>query len=337
MRAAIVEAPGHLAIRRVPDQEIGPYQALVRTEACSICNATDTKILHGQLPFVGRDQYPGLLGHESTGTVVEVGPKVRQFQVGDRVLRVWATAPGYHSFWGGFAELGLVTDRAAAQADGIEPLPGPFHAGMQVVPAEIEPGAATQLITLKETLSYLRRCGTAPGRSLLIMGTGPVGLAMCYLARQALGLAPILVLGRREAALERARSFGAEVTVNIQSEDAAAAIRRVVPRGVDVAIDAVGHADLLRLGLSVLAEGGRLGSYGIQAAEAEPLDGLRADPRVYPPSCDESEVHDELLAWVRQGTIDPGRFVTHRLPLERLAEGFELIEARAAVKVVVTL
>jgi len=108
MRAAIVETPGRLEIREVPLPQPGDYQALVRMEACSICNATDHKIVEGQLPFISRDQYPGILGHESVGTVVEVGPRVRHFREGDRVLRVWAVVPGLNSFWGGFAEFGLV-------------------------------------------------------------------------------------------------------------------------------------------------------------------------------------------------------------------------------------
>lgn len=335
MRAAIVEAPGCLEIREVPIPQPAEYQALVRMEACSICNSTDHKIVEGQLPFISREQYPGILGHESVGTVVTVGPRVRHFREGDRVLRVWAVVPGLNSFWGGFAEFGLITDRAAAVADGVDPLPLPYHIGMQRVPSEIPPDAATQLITLKETLSYLHRCGVTAGKSLLIMGTGPVGLALCLQAHALLKASPVIVLGRRDAALERARAVGADYVLNAQTEDPAAALRKLLPRGVDVAIDAVGHADLLRLGLEVLAEGGTVGSYGVAPADAEPLAPLQQDPRVYPGVCDEGEVHEELLDYVQQGLIDPTRFITHRLPLDQLAHGFELLAARQALKVVV--
>lgn len=335
MRAAIVETPGHLVIREIACPELQDYQALLRMEACSICNATDHKILTGQLPFIRRDQYPGILGHESVGTVVAVGPRVRHFREGDRVLRGWAVVPGLNSFWGGFAEFGLVTDRAAAMADGIDPLPLPYHTGMRVVPPEIPPDVATQLITLKETLSYLHRCGVAAGKSLLVMGTGPVGLAFCLQARTLLQASPVIVLGRRAAALERARAFGADYVVNTSIEAPAGAVRKILPGGVDVAIDAVGQADLLRLGLGVLAEGGTVGSYGVAAADAEPVGPLQQDPRVHPGACDEGEVHEELLGYLQQGRLDPARFITHRLSLDQLAHGFALLEARQALKVVV--
>jgi threonine dehydrogenase-like Zn-dependent dehydrogenase len=160
---------------------------------------------------------------------------------------------------------------------------------------------------------------------------------MCLQARALLGARPVIVLGRREAALDRARAFGADHVINTQAKDPATAIRSLLPGGVDVAVDAVGHADLLRLGLEVLAEGGVVGSYGVGAADAEPLAPLQQDPRVRPGACDEGEVHEELLGYVQRGLIDPTRFITHRLPLEQLADGFDLLAAREALKVVVML
>ena len=104
-----------------------------------------------------------------------------------------------------------------------------------------------------------------------------------------------------------------------------------------MALEAVGNAALLRLGLAVLAPAGVVGSYGVGASDAEPLKPLQQDPRIRPGVCDEGEVHAELLGHVQQGTIDPMRFITHYLPFDQLAHGFELLASKEALKVVVTM
>ena len=85
MKAAVVEAAGQLVVRDVPMPEMGPYDALVRIEACGLCNATDAKIVDRH--FVSHIPVPLVLGHESVGTVVEVGDRVRGYVPGQRVLR----------------------------------------------------------------------------------------------------------------------------------------------------------------------------------------------------------------------------------------------------------
>ena len=119
MKAAVVEGAGQLVVREVPLPVMGPYSALVRIEACSICNSTDLKIIERH--FVSQIPVPLILGHESVGTVVERGPKVRRYALGQRVLRPGAeydlARVGIASAWGGFAQYGLVTDLAAWRED----------------------------------------------------------------------------------------------------------------------------------------------------------------------------------------------------------------------------
>ena len=75
MQSLAVAQPNHLALVEVPRPDIGPYDALVKTEAVFICNATDRKLIEGHFPGIGADQYPLLLGHENVGIVVEKGDK----------------------------------------------------------------------------------------------------------------------------------------------------------------------------------------------------------------------------------------------------------------------
>jgi len=336
VRAAVVVRANELEFREVPVPKRGPYQALVRIEACAICNATDVKIFHARLPFVRADSYPGILGHEAVGTVIEADAKAKAFPVGARVLRPWAQVPGLGSFWGGFAEYGLVTDMAAAAADGQEPAP-PIHRGMQLVPPDIEPALATQLVTWKECLSYLTGLQVGDAEQVLVMGTGPVGLAMCALARKVFRVPDVVCLGRREVGLERARKLGATATVNTAEVEAYAALRALASEGFDVVLDAAGDAGLVRLGLQVLKPQGRLGAYATEDSDKAPWLATTTDSRVYRGGCDESTAHDQALELARDGTLDLRALITHTLPFDQLLEGLRLVETRTALKVVTTI
>jgi len=334
VRAAVVVRPNQLELREVPIPSLGPCQALVRIEACSICNATDMKIFRGRLPFIPADAYPGILGHEAVGTVVEADALARAFPVGTRVLRPAAQVPGLGSFWGGFAEYGLVTDAAAGAG---QKSAAPVHPGMQVVPRNIEPEVATQLVTWKEALSYLTSLRAEEVHSVLVMGTGPVGLAMCALAKRAFNVPTVASLGRRTAGLERASRLGATATVNTSEAGPLPALRAIAPEGFDLVLDAAGDADLMRVALDVLKPDGRLGAYATDDSEKPSRRELAQDPRVRPGQCDESTAHTRVLDLVSSGALDLHALVSHCLPFDRLLEGLRLVETREAVKVVIRI
>jgi threonine dehydrogenase-like Zn-dependent dehydrogenase len=247
-----------------------------------------------------------------------------------------AQAPGLGSFWGGFAEYGLVTDAASAAAEGVEP-PPPVHKGMQIVPPDIEPELVTQLVGWKEALSYLTSLRAQEAERLLIMGTGPVGLEMCAVAKRVSCVPAVAALGRRTQGLEWARRMGADMTVNTKDEEPLAALRKIAPEGFDLVLDAAGDADLMRLALKVLKPHGRLGAYATDDAEKPSRRELAADPRVVAGECDESAAHERALELVSDGAIELGALVTHCLPFDQLEEGLRLVEMRQAVKVVISM
>src|SRR5688572_6783121 len=119
----IVRHWGKLEIAEVPAFEMGPYDALCRIEACSICAATDTHLVEGTFPRAFVAAPPFVLGHESAGHVTAIGPKVRNFRPGQLVVRPWWFSGngdrhrGLGSAWGGFAAWGIVRDSRAIASD----------------------------------------------------------------------------------------------------------------------------------------------------------------------------------------------------------------------------
>ena len=184
--------------------EMGPYDALVKIDACGICNSTDKKIL--QRKFVSSIPVPLVLGHESVGTVVEVGSKVSCFQVGQRVLRPGASYPPgspYASAWGGFAEYGLVSDLAAWQADGREGQPPGMSSKQQVIPSRARSRAGHGDHHAQGGPVRLARRGQSTRTTwTAIVGTGPVARAFTFWAHW-LGAPFLVVLWPPRALLPR--------------------------------------------------------------------------------------------------------------------------------------
>jgi len=333
MKAVVVDRCGEAVWREVGDPpEPGPYEALVRTTAFSICNATDTHLRDCRLMGATADRCPFLLGHESVGDVIELGPECRHLRAGDQIFRPMLSRPGYGSWWGGMAQYGLVTDRRAWQEDGSPPGPG-GHQHQQVLPHEIPPDHAVALITLKEVLSYLRMIHASAGGRLLVTGQGPVGLAAVYLGRTMIGCERIVVAGRRPEALKQAREFGADAYVDTRAEGWPEVAIELLGDPAGAIYETTGDVRVTAGGLEALAADGTLGPYAARTDE-QALEPLPEDDRYGPRGTDESLVHEEMIAATLAGRIDPERFITHRLEPEQIQHAFGLIACREALKIV---
>jgi len=331
MKAIVVERPGEVAWREVGEPpEPGPYQALTRVRSFMLCNSTD-RHLRDCAWTATPDNCPFLLGHESVGEVMSLGPNCRHLTEGDLVLRPTLSLPGYDSFWGGFAEYGMVTDLRAHREDGSPEIDGRVLVGHQVVPEGIAPTDAVVLITLKEVLSYLDNIQARQGGRLLVLGHGPVGLSAAHLGRRLVGCERIVVAGRRPEAEAQVLDFGADAYVDTHDEGWPEEAVRLLGAPADSTYDTTGDAGVVRAALAALAPDGSLGTYAARPRSAtEPLpDG----DRIVGAATDEGLSHERIVAAALDGTVEPRRFVTHVLEPEAIAEGFKLTEERAAIKV----
>ena len=339
MKAVLVQEPNKLAVvTDLPRPEPNPYQALVRIEACSICNSTDRKILERH--FVSQIPLPLVLGHESVGTIVALGNKVRTYTLGQKVLRpgaAYASEIGIASAWGGMAEYGLVTDMEAWQADHPNGRPHGQWAAQQVVPPEIPSAEATALITLKETLSAARAAGIGTDTTCAIVGTGPVAQTFALWARH-LGAPLVVVYGRRDGWAYTFLRLGADAYVAGQRiwPDRAPSL----PAGYDRVIEAVGSSEALLRTLELVAHGGHVGNYGV-APENDimptPIQRAYATETIVTLPVREQDEHAEVLGLVQNGKIKLGDWISHVLPIEDVQEGFRLLAERQATKVVLSI
>jgi threonine dehydrogenase-like Zn-dependent dehydrogenase len=339
MRAVVVVEPNRVEIVDLNRPSPGPYQTLVRTEVAYLCNATDGKLVSGHFP--GVNQYPLVLGHESAGIVEQVGEKVRNFAVGDRVIGGLVFDfgdPRYASGWGGFCEYTLANDHDAMVADGVADAAHGWFECYEIqrkVDADIPVEAAGLLCTWREVYGGIGDFQLQPGDDLLIFGAGPVGLSFVKFGCM-LGLGSISVVDPLPQKCERAAAMGADATFTLDAD-----LRQVVAqRGkpFDAVIDAVGAAAIVNKSLPLIKMGGTIGIYGVIADDAITIDKSKGPYNFnlivhqWPTRHREAAAQRPLCEWIRQGKLQASDFITHEFPVERITEALAAVRSGEVIK-----
>ena len=338
MKAMVVRAPGGtdvLKIEQLPDPTPGPKDVIIRVDACGVC-FHDVVTRNGTLK--SGVLMPCILGHEISGTVVEVGRDVRAFRKDDRV----ATAQRYHicgacrfcrtgreplcperKFTGDWGLVGGYAEYVAIEDDNVALVPE----GMALQDASI---VACAIGTI---LNAIREVGRlAAGESVLVTGAGGgLGMHAVQLARFA-GAYVVAQTSSPEKA-ERIRALGAhDVIVHARGEDFSGAVKNTTGgQGVDVAIDNVGSQlfDAIRRSL---ATGGRWIMIGQLTGQFVPFNPaqlfLKSISMLSATSTTRKQLQD-CLALVARGAVKP--IISLALPLERAAEAHVLVESGKAV------
>jgi threonine dehydrogenase-like Zn-dependent dehydrogenase len=338
MRAVLVKKPGELVVADIAKLKPGPYQVLVKTEVAALCNSTDAKVIAGHFP--GIDRYPLVLGHENAGIVCEVGPNVRSFKPGDRVISAMVFSfaePELASGWGGFCEYTLVHDHDAMAADGVADAAHGWFESFEIqrrVGSDIPAEEAALLCTWREVYGGIGDFGLTPKDAVLIFGAGPVGLSFVKFCKL-LGMRWVGLVDPVLHKRERAKTLGADAV--FAPADVADAVPRLAGP-LDAVVDAVGREDIVNGALPLIRPGGTVGVYGVLAAPTLTVQkslgpyNFNLIVHQWPTRWREREAMAPLCKWIREGKLAASEFVTHTYPVERVAEAFEAVRSGEVVK-----
>ncbi len=343
MRAVTFQAPFEVAVEDRPSPELQARDdAIVAVEASGICGS-DLHIYHGRVRVE-----PGFtIGHEFVGTVLAAGEDVTRVSVGDRVLGCYHSACGtcfyclrsaYHKCdhartFGHGAALGALPGTQAEQA-----LVPNANLTLRRVPAGMPSETALFAGDVMGTGYHaVRESGVRPGDSVAVLGLGPVGLCAVQVAIAA-GAAPVIAVDTVAARLEMAAGFGA-LPVHLTEESPRDVVKaQTEGRGVDVAIDAVGHADALGLAIRLTRSAGTVNAVGVYAERCEVHMGLVWIKAITLRTGQANVIGhvDRVLGMLAAGVLDPRPLVTHHLPLDDAREAYEIYDRREALKIVLT-
>jgi alcohol dehydrogenase len=366
IRAAVLEETGGLHHVTELDLE-GPRagEVLVRLHASGVCHS-DQNAIDGTAPT----PCPAVLGHEGAGVVEAVGPGVTRVRPGDHVALSWAPSCGaceeclrglQHlctTAWPAMATGGLLDGTTRLSRDG-EPV---YHysfissfAEATVLPERScvpiprdVPFEIAGLVGCAVTTgigAVWRTANVRPGERVAVVGCGGVGLS-AVIGAVAAGAGTIVAVDTAPAKLELARELGATDTVLVTGspEETAAAVEAASGGGVDYAIEATGRPEAMVAAFLSTRRRGAAVFIGIPRSDAvvslPALSIPRMERRVlgslYGSSYPERDFPLTLDLY-RRGRLPLDKLVSHRLPLDEIDRGFELLRSGEATRVVLEL
>jgi L-iditol 2-dehydrogenase len=354
MKAWVLGDPEELALVEKPVPQPGPAEVLVRVDAIAVC-ATDIEIIKhgvpalvdGELPF-NRSFTPG---HEYMGTIVQLGPTVDEFEIGDRIAvevhagcgrcprcreGMYTSCLNYGWREKGHRANGFSTDGGFAEY-AVNNINTMVH-----VPDDMTDEEATLIVTSGTAMYGLDVMGgIIAGEAVVVTGPGPIGLMGVGVAK-ALGAQPVILTGTRDRRLEMGRRLGADEIVNVHSEDPVEAVRRITGgKGVQYVLECSGAPNALNEAARMVNRGGRI-CLAAFPAEPVPVDlahlvrnniyvfGIRGEGR--------SATH-RAAALMAQKRFDAKMIHTHTFPLAEVPTAIRYARDRVddAIKVVVRM
>jgi threonine dehydrogenase-like Zn-dependent dehydrogenase len=339
MKAAVFVEPGRIVLDDKPVPEVGPLDALVRVTTTTICG-TDVHILKGEYPVTR-----GLtVGHEPVGVIEKLGAAVTGYEEGQRVV-AGAITPSGHS---AACLSGCFSQDGAGTKHGFKAIGG-WKFGNTIDGCQAEyvrvPDAMANLAPVPDGLtdeqvlmcpdimstgfSGAENGNIRIGDTVAVFAQGPIGLCATAGAKLC-GATTIIAVESVPARREISLRLGAHHVIDFRAVDPVEEILRLTDgRGVDVAIEALGSQATFEAALRVLRPGGTLSSLGVYSGDLTiplgPFGAGLADIRIVTTLCPGGkERMRRLMSVVASGSVDLRPLVTHRLPLDRIEEAYEL-------------
>lgn len=349
MLATFMYGAGDVRVETVADPIIkNPTDAIVRTVRSCICGSD----LH---PYHSRPASAegSPMGHELIAVVEEVGADVRSVKPGDFVIAPFAfqdntcvfcregvqTSCVHGGFYGRAETGGLQASLARIPlADGsLVKVP-------DVDPATADEGLLASLLTLSDV--YLTGYHAAfagevePGKTVTVIGDGAVGLSAVLAARQ-MGAERIILMGRHAVRTDLGVEFGATDVVAERGEEGIAHVMDLTDgEGSHVVLEAVGHMPAYEQAYGVVRPGGVISRVGVPQYEEAPI-GFRSlfgkNARLAGGPAPVRAYMEDGIQQVLAGTINPGRVFDRTIAIEDMPAGYAAMDAREALKVMVTV
>lgn len=291
IRAAVLEHMGlpapyadsrPLTIREIELDDPGPGEVRVRVLAAGLCHS-DLSVINGDRPR----PLPMVIGHESAGEVLQLGPGVTDLAVGDRVVMVFMPSCGgclpCQEGRPALCEPGAAANGAGTLLGGVRRMrlngqPLNHHVGVSCfaeqcvvsrkscvkIDAPLTPAEAALFgcAVLTGVGAVINTARVQAGSSVAVLGLGGVGFSS-LLAAVASGAREVVALDLSDDKLALARELGATATVNARDADAAEQVRALTRGGVDYAFEMAGAIPALELAWKITRRGGSTVTAGL--------------------------------------------------------------------------
>ncbi len=338
-KAIVVHAARDLRIEEQAAPDPGPGEVRLAMAAGGICGSDLHYYSHGGFGAI-RLREPMILGHEVAGHVAALGAGVSGLKEGDLV----AVSPSRPCGTCGYCAEGrqnhCLNMRFYGSAMPFPHIQGAFRQSLvadasQCAPADgLTPGEAAMAEPLAVVLHAASLAGDLMGRRVLVTGCGPIGLLAVLVARAA-GAVEVVATDITDFTLAKAREVGADEALKA-SEDALGGY--TADKGhFDVLFECSGAAVALASAVPALRPGATVVQLGLGGDMTLPMQAMTAKELQLKGSFRFHAEFPKAVQMMQRGRLDVTPLITHRLPIDRATEAFELASDRTqAIKVNIT-
>lgn len=343
MKALLYQGPRDIRYESFPDPTLqDDRDAIVRMDRCGICGS-DLHIYQGH----GFSEDLGFcVGHEAVGEVVEVGRGVRRLKPGDKVMLSAAVGCGNCAnclagevnlcLTGNIGCYGLSHGLEGCQAEAIRVPAADFN--VAPIPEGLTADQALMLTDNLPTAWFgLRNADVGPGKTVVVVGLGPIGL-MAVEGAFVLGASRVFAIDRVPERRKIAEAMGAVAF----GDDAVERIAEATSgRMAECVVEAVGADETIALALRCAGRMGTVSVIGVNQSRSFnfPMGvSFMKNLTFRIGTCSVQKWWPELIPLIQAGRLNPDRMITHEMPLSAGAEAYRLFDAReaGALKMVMT-
>jgi L-iditol 2-dehydrogenase len=336
MKAQLFYGPQDIRYKEIDIPAIGEDEALVKIRSALTCGSDVKTYMRGHPKMVKK---ASVFGHEWSGDIVEIGDKVKNFKVGDRIVAV-NSVPCYKCHYCRIGRYSICENLAynnGAYAEYIK-VPGDIlRKNSFVLPDNIQYREAAILEPLSCVVHGLERSNIEAGNTVAINGAGPIGLMFVALAR--LKGAVVISVDLSEERLRYASEFGADHTINAsKTSDQVWEVKRLTEdnRGVDIAIDATGIPEVWEMTILMGRKGALINLFGgcMPGTSINIDTGLihYSELNIIGVYHHAPEYVREAFELITSGSIEAAKFITSDMPLEELVKALELMSKGKGIK-----
>jgi 2-desacetyl-2-hydroxyethyl bacteriochlorophyllide A dehydrogenase len=337
MRAVVKRKPEPgVEFAEVPKPKIAEDEVLIEVKAAAICGS-DLGI-YDYTPAYSKMRLPVVMGHEFSGRVLEAGPQVKGYAVGDRVLAESVKACGVCAYCrSGHENLCDASTLFGIHVDGgmAEYVAVPYRL-LHRLPEELNFEEGALIEPLSNALHFVKDCTPFRlGDLAVVQGCGPIGIFSAQLFH--LAGAEVIITGVNvdTERFKIAEGLGLE-TVNVEKEDLAKLVaERTGGRGADIAFVATGAPPAVAQATQIVKKRGHVTVIGIfgRPVEVSMTQVVRREITLSGAYDAKPENFDQSIRLARSGAVKVSELITHRLPLEKAGEAFEAAKSRVGCKV----
>jgi L-iditol 2-dehydrogenase len=342
MKAVFIRSKNKVAVDDISIPNLGDQDVLVKMRACGLCGS-DLEKVYGEYGMSS-----SRLGHEPTGTIIDVGKSVKGFSVGDRVfVHHHVCCYACHYCWHGDFTMCNLYQSSCIEPCGLSEqilVPGLniLRGGLVKLPGNITFDEASLIEPLGCCIRGIAKCKFQKGDDIAILGAGPAGLMHVILAKL-IGAGKIMVLDINQFRLDFAKRHFDVDTYNIAREkDIVKKIRNITEcRGVDTTIVATGSSKAILQSFDLTRKGGNVLLFGVPTEGTVVLCDMS---KVYSnelsiiPSYASSEIEiNQAIRLISSKRIKISSLITHRFDIANADKGIKCAyKAKDAMKVIIT-